>query len=424
MKITRYSTLHLNVDRRFAPRSTRSLARRAAAFAALAGLLAGCGSVDPLAIDYQSTTKSKAPTLDLPPELSSSAQDQRAFAPASGVTSLSAQRQIMSTTSHAEAVLPNVPGMHIQRDGSVRWLVVSNQSFEQLWPEVRKFWEEQGFLLVVDQKDRHVMETDWNETHARIDQDIVRNLLSKAMDNSYVTGVRNKFRTRLEAGPDGSQYIFISQKGMHEVLTGTTKDNSQWENTPNDPGLEAEYLTRLMGKLALAQSRAAAGIAPDTSDAAASAAIAANVAAKSKAAQAVAASEAAARQAALEAAQGPRRSTVVADNQIKLNDGYEAAWATTGLALEHANFTIDGRDKDTGLYSIRYVDPTDLSVATQGFWSQIFHGKKEKIAKPYQINVKALTENSCRVAIVDSAGVVQTSAPAQRILKLLAAQLN
>ena len=211
MKITRHSMLYSTVECRSDRRMFRSLVGRAAALTALTGMLAACGSVDPQAIDYQSTTTTKAPSLALPPDLSGS-QDQRAFAPATGVTSLSAQREIASTTTHAEQVLPSVPGMRIQRDGSVRWLVVSNQSFDQLWPEVRKFWEEQGFLLVVDQKTGGVMETDWNETHASIDQDIVRNLLSKAMDNSYVTGVRNKYRTRFEAGPDGSQIFLLARR--------------------------------------------------------------------------------------------------------------------------------------------------------------------------------------------------------------------
>jgi outer membrane protein assembly factor BamC len=115
---------------------------------------------------------------------------------------------------------------------------------------------------------------------------------------------------------------------------------------------------------------------------------------------------------------------VPAGSQVMLDDAYEQAWARTGLALDRANFTVDERDKDHGIYAIRYVDPTDLSVATQGFWSQIFHGKKEKIAKPYRINVKALSETSCRVAVVDAAGVVQTTPQAQRIVKLLAAQIN
>jgi outer membrane protein assembly factor BamC len=293
-------------------------------------------------------------------------------------------------------------------------LVVKNRSFDQLWPQVRKFWEAQGFLLVVDARDRGVMETDWNETHAQVDLDLVRGILSKAMDNAYVTGERNKYRTRFEAGPDGSEYIFISQKGMHEVITGASNDLSKWEDRPNDPGLEAQYLTRLMGTLA--QQPGAAG-ADAAADPAASAAIAANLAAMDKLAKS---DQAKAADAAAESS-GP---AALAEHVIKLNDSYDKAWLRTGLALDRANFTVDKRDRDAGLYAIRYVDPTDHSVAEQGFWAQIFHGKKEMKAAQYALNVKALTETTAQVAVVDKAGAVMTTPQAQHILALLADQMK
>ena len=45
---------------------------------------------------------------------------------------------------------PPVSGMHIQRDGTERWLVIDNKTPDQVWPQIRRFWQEQGFLLVVD----------------------------------------------------------------------------------------------------------------------------------------------------------------------------------------------------------------------------------------------------------------------------------
>ncbi len=77
--------------------------------------------------------------------------------------------------------------MHIQRDGTESWLVIDNKAPDQAWAQIRRFWQEQGFLLVVDQRDKGVMETDWNETHAQINDGLIRNTLSKAMGNSYVT---------------------------------------------------------------------------------------------------------------------------------------------------------------------------------------------------------------------------------------------
>jgi outer membrane protein assembly factor BamC len=415
MKITRYSSLYRTRDGRIS--GSRTYAGLLALTAA-AGLLAGCGSVDPKAVDYKSSGKPQQTgnNLALPPDVTNGAHSARASAPASGSASLSTLPAPGFTTNHVEVVLPAVSGMSIQRDGSARWLVVKNRSFDQLWPQVRKFWEAQGFLLVVDAHDRGVMETDWNETHASVDLDLVRGILSKALDNAYVTGERNKYRTRFETGPDGSEYIFISQKGMHEIVTGASNDLSKWEDRPNDPGLEAQYLTRLMDTLAQQSGAAGADAATAASDPAASAAIAANLAAMDKLAKA---DQAQAAEAA--AHSGP---VAVADHVLKLNDSYDKAWLRTGLALDRANFTVDKRDRDAGLYALRYVDPTDHSVAEQGFWAQIFHGKKEMKAAQYALNVKALTETTTQISVVDKSGTIMTTPQAEHILALLADQMK
>jgi len=410
MKITRYSSLYRTRDGRIS--GSRTYAGLVALTAA-AGLLAGCGSVDPKAIDYKTSgSKPQQSNLAMPPDLTNGT-NLRASAPANGTASLSTLPAPTFSSNHVEAVLPAVSGMSIQRDGSARWLVVKDRSFDQLWPQVRKFWEEQGFLLVVDKRDSGVMETDWNETHAQVDLDLVRGILSKALDNAYVTGERNKYRTRFETGPDGSEYIFISQKGMHEVITGASNELSKWEDRPNDPGLEALYLTRLMDKLGRQES-AAAGAGPVAADSGASAAIANNLAAMAKTEKNNKA----------EAAASAAGAAVVLNHEINLTDPYDKAWLRTGLALDRVNFTVDNRDRNAGVYAIRYVDPTDNSVAEQGFWAQIFHGKKEKKALKYNLNVKALTETTTRIAIVDSAGAVDTTPQAQHILELVAAQMK
>lgn len=408
MKIIRYTSLYRTRVSQF--RGRRAYAGLAAVTVA-AGLLAGCGSVNPNAIDYKS---SGAPpqnnSLQAPPDLVSSV-NMHARPPASGTADLATLPQVAGTVNHPEAVLPPVPGMSIQRDGTARWLVVKNRSFDQLWPEVRKFWEEQGFLLVVDNRNSGVMETDWNETHAQVDLDLVRGLLSKALDNAYVTGERNKYRTRFEKGPDGSIYIFISQKGMHEVVSGVNHDSSTWEVRPNDPGLEAIYLTRLMDSLGRQESGGPVAVA--AAPAAASGAKALPQITRPAGAPDASGADLIA-----------KGAPPVVDHQITLPESYDRVWLRTGLALDRANFTVDDRNRETGIYSIRYVDPTDMSVEEQGFWHQVFHGKKEKKALNFRVNVKALTETSTRVALVNDAGAVLNTAQADRILHLIADQMR
>ncbi|MDR5671039.1 outer membrane protein assembly factor BamC, partial [Burkholderia cenocepacia] len=91
--------------------------------------------------------------------------DQRSLPPQGGATSLSALQQVQQAAPALDTVAPAVAGMPIQRDGTESWLVIDGNQPAAIWPQVRRFWQEQGFLLVVDQRDKGVMETDWNETH-------------------------------------------------------------------------------------------------------------------------------------------------------------------------------------------------------------------------------------------------------------------
>ena len=93
------------------------------------------------------------------------------------------------------------------------------------------------------------METNWAENRSKIPQDIIRSTLGKVFDAAYSTGERDKYRTRLERAADGSTEIYISHRGAEEVLTGPQKEITQWTVRPNDPGLEAQFLAKLMARL-------------------------------------------------------------------------------------------------------------------------------------------------------------------------------
>ncbi|QGZ61179.1 outer membrane protein assembly factor BamC [Paraburkholderia acidisoli] len=395
------------------------LATRAVALLMAGGLVAGCSSPTPGKIDYRSDAKAKQASLAVPPNMLDETSDQRTLAPQGGETSLSSLKQTQADAppSDQTSVLPQLPGMHLQRDGTESWLVIDNRTPDQVWAQVRRFWQEQGFLLVVDQRDKGVMETDWNETHPKISDGIIRNTLSWATGNSYVTAERNKYRTRLETSPTGGTYVFISQKGLSEQLSGTNNDTSKWVPKPNDPGLEAEYLKRLMVTL----SRAKPGV-PDAQ-------IAAEADAKAnpkKVPDAAAASIAAQNVAAVGQQSGGSEGTSgqYSSTELTLGEPYDRAWVRVGIALDRGNFTVDDSDRTKGIYYVRYVDPKDMTSAEQGFWNQIFHGRKEKVAKQYKVNVRAVTENQTRVAIIDDNGQVDSSRPAREIMSLVVDELH
>ncbi|MCA3812190.1 MAG: outer membrane protein assembly factor BamC, partial [Burkholderia sp.] len=299
------------------------LTMRFAAVLATGVLVAGCGTSSPTKVDYKSDSKSKEASLAVPPNMLDETADQRSLPPQGGATSLSALQQVQQTAPALDTVAPAVTGMHIQRDGTESWLVIDGKQPAAIWPQVRRFWQEQGFLLVVDQRDKGVMETDWNETHPQINDGLIRSVISKAMGNSYVTAERNKYRTRLDTAPNGGTYVFISQKGMREAITGANNDSSKWEPKPNDPALETEYLKRLMAVLAQNEQRAKNGEPPIAN-------IKDNTVPKDKKADDDASSKAAAAIAAQNvsrtSAQGNDAADAAVPSEVTLGEPYDRSW--------------------------------------------------------------------------------------------------
>jgi outer membrane protein assembly factor BamC len=397
------------------------VAARAIALLMTGTLVAACSSTPQGAIDYRSDAKAKQSTLAEPPNLLDETADQRSLPPQGGETTLSAFEHVQHAAPAVDnTVMPVVPGMHIQRDGSESWLVIDGRSPADVWPQVRRFWQEQGFLLVQDDRNRGVMETDWNETHPKISDGLIRDTLTWATGNSYVTSGRNKYRTRLEAAPGGGTYVFISQKGLRQELSGTDNETTSWVPRPNDPTLELDYLKRLMTTL----GRAKQGV-PDVQLADEASAAENAKKTRHRSASAAEAESLAAQNVTFAAQQQPGiTEQPAAQSELTLNEPPDRAWQSVARALDRANFTVASSDPGNGVYTIEYVDPKDLRSDEQGFWSQLFHGHEEKAAKSYQLHLRAASDGQTDVAILTDSGEVDTSRPAQQIMALLQMQLR
>ena len=368
---------------------------------ALAGLT-GCSSVgsmlEPDKLDYKSA--GKAPSLEIPPDLTQLQRENRYTIPEANRGTATASSYALqqaarpaSATAVPAAVSPAAPAnMHIERAGSQRWLVVK-QPPEVLWPEIKDFWQDAGFLINIETPQAGVMETDWAENRAKIPQDFIRNTIGKALDSLYSTGERDKFRTRLERAADGSTEIYISHRGMQEVLVGQQKDSTMWTPRPSDPELEAEFLARLMARLGMESAQAKA--------------TAANV-----------------------NLQPPRAKLVKASDlsYVEVDESFDRAWRRVGLALDRVGFTVEDRDRAQGLYFVRYVDPEyDQNKASEkGFFSKLFSfgsDDKAKSALRYRVSVKG-TGNVSQVAVLNAEGRPESSQTAAKILSLLNEQLK
>jgi outer membrane protein assembly factor BamC len=333
-------------------------------------------------VDYKSA--GKAPSLEVPPDLTQLSRESRYMVPGAAVTASSLRAgQATAGTPVASNALGDV---RIERAGSQRWLVV-NRPADQLWTPVRDFWQESGFLLSIDQANLGILETDWAENRAKIPQDFIRNTLGKVMDSLYSTGERDKFRTRLERGPNGSTEIYISHRGMIEVFSNREKDNTVWQPRPADPELEAEFLRRLMIKLGTSQEQAKALLAAG--------------APKSTA----------------------RTATVNNVPVVLIDEGFDRAWRRVGLTLDRTGFTVEDRDRAQGTFFVRYVDP-NATGKEPGFFGKLFGGSATEAAPvKFRIMVRSAGE-STTVSVLNATGAPDTSANATRIVRIIADDLK
>ena len=347
-------------------------------------LLAGCSSleIEGTKIDYRSAAK--APTLEIPPDLSQISRETRYALPGVAVTASSQQSARPGGPTTAPS---NLGDVRIERSGAQRWLVVERPA-DQLWTSVRDFWKENGFLLTLDQPELGLMETDWAENRAKLPQDAVRSFLGRVFDSLYSTSERDRFRTRMERTADGRTEIFIAHRGMQEVYTSTRQEQTVWQPRPSDAELETEFLRRLMVKL---------GGKPEQAQAEAAAPLA--------------------RQAA---------RVGQADNVpvVELDEGFDRAWRRVGLSLDRTGFTVEDRDRAQGTYFVRYVDPVADQKDTKGFFSRMFSGSSKPAAPvKYRIAVRSQGE-STTVSVLNAGGTPEASTTAQRIVQLLADDLK
>nr|WP_238380050.1 outer membrane protein assembly factor BamC [Janthinobacterium sp. Marseille] len=369
---------------------------------ALTGGLAGCSSInsilEPGRIDYKSEVK-KTPTLEIPPDLTQLQRENRYALPDSNrgtatASSYNAQ-QVARPTEQAATVAPKAfNDIRVERDGSQRWLVI-NQTPEVLWPKIKDFWQDNGFLINLEAPQSGVMETDWAENRAKIPQDFIRSTLGKVFDSLYSTGERDKFRTRLERGANGTTEVYISHRGAEEVLTGTDKETTVWTARASDPDLEAEFLSRLMVSLGAEDTRAKAAVA--------------NVVAQSSRAKLI---------------KAPSGS------YVQVDESFERAWRRVGLALDRVGFTVEDRDRSQGLYFVRYVDQGDDAKNTEkkGFFANLFtfgssKADKDKAAARYRVAIKSSGDTS-QITVLNSDGKLESSKTGERILSLLNEQLK
>ena len=370
------------------PRSLTTLASAAA----LTCLLAGCSSLEESKIDYKSA--SQAPTLQIPPDLTQLKRDSRYQVAGTNSASAAANATGVRNVNDAGTATNQAGQAQIIRAGNQRVLLIQ-RSADSVWEPLREFWKDNGFVLITDQPELGIMETDWAENRAKLPQDFIRKAVGKVFDSLYSTGERDRFRTRIERTDKGIE-ITITHRGMAEIYTSALKDQTIWSPRASDPELEIEFLRRLMLRLG-------------GSSMSASASQIGTIAAAPNAAGGLAADV-----------------KIIKQNQlpaIEINDGFDRAVRRVGVALDRMGFPVGDRDRAQGVFFVRYAPPGSPDKEP-GFFAKMFSSEKATpVLAKYRIAVTSKGDVSV-VQVQAADGIPDTSANAEKIIKLLADEIK
>jgi outer membrane protein assembly factor BamC len=356
-------------------------------------LLSGCSTMNDVLkgdkIDYKTSGKA-GPSLEVPPDLTQLSRETRYVVPGQAVSANAFQ---VGQNNQALPVAALAVGdVRIERSGSQRWLVV-NRPADKLYGSIRDFWLESGFLLALDQENLGIMETDFAENRAKLPQDFIRETLGKVFESLYSTGERDKFRTRLERNAAGGTEIFVSHRGLVEVVVGgstgknTSGEGTVWQPVPPNPELEAEFLRRMMVKLGVTQEQSKALVASGAP------------------------------------VSTSKVETVNGVPVVQVQEGFDRAWRRVGLTLDRTGFTVEDRDRAQGTYFVRYVDVTS-DRKEPGFLSKIFSAAAPAVPPiKYRITLKSQGD-ATTVSVLNAQGAPESSVNAQRIVKVIADDLK
>ena len=352
----------------------------AAIVIALTGLAACSSNSEQPQLDYQSKTR-QVVNLEVPPDLTNPNQGNRYQVPAGSGAVRASDLNKFTKTPNAEnqAVLAQVANVHLERDGSQRWLVVDGKQPAELWPLLKVFWQENGFNIASEEPAIGQMETEWAQNRAKIPQDGLRRLFERVgLGGIYSTSERDMFTIRIERNNQGGTDVFFAHKGMQEVYADKKEDTTMWQPRPNDPNLEAAFLGRFMQSLGADEQQIQKELEQKQS--------------------------------------GGGKLATLDGNSVLLSGDYNRNWRRVSLALDRIGLSVIGQNPERHAYLVQVAPAEGQAVANKkpGFFSRMWGKDKDNTNEntaPAELIVLVEPANpGARVRIINKDGSVYADA--------------
>ena len=348
--------------------------------------LIACSSTPAWKGIYSSEIKEKGMSkLDVPPDLSQPDVTDSLALPniAAGGSTYSA---FTNTSYKGDKVTPAKPkGIKLIRDGANQWLEI-NTPAEKLWSELRVFFTEVGFEVKREDINLGIMETNWLENRASLPT----NWFSKLLNRISSTGLRDKYRARLEkTNKSGVTRIFITHQGLKEhAAEDINSIKIWWAARPSDPELEAEMYQRFLIFRDVSKAEAKKLFAKLTTK---------------------------------------ERTRIIDKDETKMlqvGEGFARTWRRIGIALDRIGLLVEDRNRSDGVYYLRITDDfRDKVKEEKGWLASIFSSNKVKLKERYLLSVSDESDRSI-ISIIETTGAKADHRFVNQLLKDLKSYLD
>lgn len=315
------------------------------------------------------------PDLEVPPDLTASTSNDEMSIPGENPATLSGYRHQRSRRG------VSATGANALTSGSSQdeqWLAVMGSNLE-VWPRLRQFFSDKGYVIDIDDAELGVLATDWSPP---------------VSEGGFV--YRNKFKVFSEAGAEpGITVLYVSNTRQRQI--SQENGTAVWGNEETNIDTEKE----LVGELNLYFNEG-----PD------------------RASRAVATTPSPDR--AQDHANQKKKAELqdVDEGKLLLSMPveYSYAWRQTEIVLQRAGFVINKKEQDKGLYFISYFESS--SGEKKGWMSKLaFWKDDEPQGKKYQISLTGVGDKTELIVLNDS-GDWENSDDAGRILESIRDQYN
>lgn len=278
-------------------------------------------------------TSSRGP-LDVPPGMDTP-QDEGGQLPVMEEAKYFSEFTSQGGDLKDQEYLQTYKNIRFVRDGSLYWLEVKD-SPQNVWPEIRAFFNRLGFKMILEQPRLGIMQTAWKENRVGIPTGWIASMLGKL----YESELMDSYRIRMEFDEDRAiTRIFMAHRGLREVVEGEeaafTGDagvaSSKWIPRGSDPELEIEMLMRFMAYRGMDEGRAKEIIANTKPE---------------------------------------QRSQLVTQDDshmLRVKEVFARTWRHVGIALDRMGVAIEDRNRAAGIYYIRL--PETFEIPASGFFS-------------------------------------------------------